>query len=305
MDKLRGLEIFMAVGRSRSFSNAARQLGMSRGYVTKYIVWLEETLGARLLTRTTRSVGLTQAGMALMTGGRDLLDRFEAISQELRASTTDLQGTIRIGVPPSFGAIHLVPLVAGFAAARPGVQVEMCLDTGTTDIASEGLDFSVRLAPDLRDSTHVAQLLTRVPQLLVAAPAYLARMGTPQKPADLEHHACLIHTIKAPTGAWSFTDALGVEHVVRVQGPIRSNFGDILLNAALAGEGIAMHHKYMVDAALAAKRLKVVLTDYRAEDVEIYAIYPTRKRMPARVRALLNFLVAQRDFPPVTALAGG
>lgn len=297
MDRLKGLEVFMAVGRSRSFAQAARQLGISPGYVTKYVNWLEDTMGVRLLNRTTRSVGLTQAGLALMGGGRDLLDRFEQLNQDMRESAQEVKGDIRVGVPPSFGAIHVLPLVADFVSVRPGVNVELCLDTGSADLAAEGLDFSIRLAPDLRDANHVAQLLTRVPQRLVASPAYLTRAGMPHTLTDLTHHNCLVHTIKSPTGIWSFTTGTGAVEAVRVQGSVRSNFGDILLQAALRGEGIAMHHEYMVTDALATRRLQTVLPHYQADQVGIYAIYPTRQRMPARVSELLNFLVAQRVVP--------
>lgn len=292
MDRLRGLKIFVAVARSLSFTQAARQLGMSRGYVTKYVSWLEESYGVQLLTRTTRSVGLTHAGQALLEGGRDLLERHDQLAQDMKATTRSLSGLIRIGVPPSFGVIYVTPRVADFVRAHPGVQVELCMDTGKADLAAEGLDFSIRLAPELRGANHVARLLLRIPQLVVASPAYLARAGVPRVPGDLEQHDCLLHTIKATTGIWSFTRPDGAIEAVRVKGPLRADFGDILFQAALRGEGIAMHHRYMLDDALERGALQVVLADYATEDVAIHIVYPSRKRMPLRVRALLDTLLA-------------
>lgn len=293
MDKLKGLEIFGAVARSRSFTQAARQLGLSRGYVTKYISWLEDSYGVQLLSRTTRSVGLTHAGAVLLQGARELLDYHEEIQQSLSAGAHEISGRIRVGVPPSFGAIYVAPRVADFVRQYPEVKVELCLDTGKADLAADGLDFSIRLAGELSNSSHVAKLLMRVPQVLVAAPAYLEQTEALEKPADLVRHECLVHTIKAPNGNWSFRHPNGSLETVKVGGSLTSDFGDILLTAALRGDGIAMHHRYMVEQALETGKLKIILAQFQAEEVRIHAIYPTRKRVPLRVRLLLDMLMSK------------
>ena len=191
MDRLRAIEVFTEVARGRSFTAAALRLGMAKGNVTKHVKWLEELLGAQLLTRTTKSVSPTEAGLTLLDGGQ-------------RGAVNGPKGIIRIGAPPSFAAVHLVPLITAFSALHPDLQFVMHLDDGRMDIAGEGLDLSLRIAPSLKDTSLVAQKLGSVPQLLVAAQSYLAARGQPKTPEDLAAHNCLVHALKAPTNFWTF-----------------------------------------------------------------------------------------------------
>ena len=289
MDRLKAIEIFAEVARGRSFTAAAQRLGMAKGNVTKHVKWLEEMLGAQLLARTTKSVSLTEAGLSLLEGGQALLDSFDAVEAAVRGAVKDSKGTIRIGTPPSFGAVHLVPLVTSFSAMHPDIQFVMHLDDGRVDIAGEGLDLSVRIAPSLKDTSLVAQKLGSVPQLLVAAPAYLAARGKPQTPDDLAQHDCLVHALKSPTNFWTFTGSSGKKSV-RVSGTMRSNFGDPLRHAALLGHGISMHPNYMVAQDVKANRLRIVLPAYPPTGLDIYAMYPSRRNLPGRVRLFLEFL---------------
>jgi DNA-binding transcriptional LysR family regulator len=289
MDRLRAIEIFAEVARGRSFSAAAQRLGMAKGNVTKHVAWLEEMLGAQLLTRTTKSVSLTDAGITLLEGGQDLLDRFELVGEAVRGTVKAPKGTIRVGTPPSFGAVHLVPMVTAFSAAHPGIQFAMHLDDGRADIAGEGLDLSVRIAPSLKDTSLVAQKLGSVPQLLVASRAYLANKGEPRTPQDLSGHDCLVNALKSPTNFWTLTGPEG-KQTVRVSGSMRSNFGEPLRHAALLGLGISMHPTYMVTQDIQEQRLKVVLPQYRPTGLDVYAVYPSRRNMPGRVKLFLEFL---------------
>ncbi len=289
MDRLRAIEIFTEVARGRSFTAAAQRLGMAKGNVTKHVKWLEESLGAQLLTRTTKSVSLTEAGLSLLETGQDLLDRFEAVEAAVRGAVRSPKGTIRIGTPPSFGAAHLVALVTSFSAMHPDIQFAMHLDDGRADIAGEGLDLSLRIAPTLKDTSLVAQKLGSVPQLLVAAKSYLAARGEPQTPEELSQHDCLVHALKSPTNFWTFTGPEG-KKTVRVSGPIRSNFGEPLRHAALLGHGISMHPNYMVTRDIQEDLLKIVLPAYQPTRLDIYAVYPSRRNMPGRVRLFLEFL---------------
>lgn len=289
MDRLKAIEIFAEVARGRSFTAAAQRLGMAKGNVTKHVKWLEEMLGAQLLARTTKSVSLTEAGLSLLEGGQALLDSFDAVEAAVRGAVKDSKGTIRIGTPPSFGAVHLVPLVTSFSTMHPDIQFVMHLDDGRVDIAGEGLDLSVRIAPSLKDTSLVAQKLGSVPQLLVAAPAYLAARGKPQTPDDLAQHDCLVHALKSPTNFWTFTGSSGKKSV-RVSGTMRSNFGEPLRHAALLGHGISMHPNYMVAQDVKANRLRIVLPAYPPTGLDIYAMYPSRRNLPGRVRLFLEFL---------------
>lgn len=292
MDRLRAIEIFAEVARGRSFSGAAQRLGMAKGNVTKHVAWLEELLGARLLTRTTKSVSLTEAGLSLMEDGMDLLDRFDRVQETVRGAGKAPKGMIRVGTPPSFGAVHLVPMITSFSGANPDIQFVMHLDDGRVDIALEGLDLSLRIAPSLKDTSLVAQKLGSVPQMLVASPAYLCARGEPQTPDQLSEHDCLVNALKSPTGYWTLTGR-GGHRSVRVSGSMRSNFGESLRHAALLGQGISMHPIYMVADDIETGRLTVVLPDYRPTGLDIYVVYPSRRNMPGRVRLFIDFLRAR------------
>ncbi len=289
MDRLKAIEIFSEVARGRSFTAAAQRLGMAKGNVTKHVKWLEDLLGAQLLARTTKSVSLTEAGLSLLEGGQNLLDGLDALEAAVRGAVKDSKGTIRVGTPPSFGAAHLVPLVTAFSAIHPDIQFALHLDDGRVDIAAEGLDLSLRIAPSLKDTSLVAQKLGSVPQLLVASPAYLLARGKPQTPDDLTGHDCLVHALKAPTNFWTFTGS-GGKQSVRVSGSMRANFGEPLRHAALLGQGISMHPNYMVTQDIQKGRLKWLLPAYQPDGLDIYAMYPSRRNLPGRVRLFLEFL---------------
>lgn len=289
MDRLKAIEIFSEVAKGRSFTGAAQRLGMTKGNVTKHVKWLEDLLGAQLLARTTKSVSLTEAGLTLLEGSQNLLDGLDALEAAVRGAVKDSKGTIRVGTPPSFGAAHLVPLVTSFSAIHPDIQFALHLDDGRVDIAAEGLDLSLRIAPSLKDTSLVAQKLGSVPQLVVASQAYLAARGKPQTPDDLTGHDCLVHALKAPTNFWSFTGPYGKQSV-RVSGSMRANFGEPLRHAALLGQGISMHPNYMVMQDIQQNRLKKLLPAYQPNGLDIYAMYPSRRNLPGRVRLFLEFL---------------
>lgn len=289
MDRLRALEIFTEVARGRSFTAAAQRLGMAKGNVTKHIAWLEKLMGAQLLHRTTKSVSLTEAGMSLLEGAQDLLDRFDGVGETVRGAVKAPVGMIRVGTPPSFGAVHLVTMIASFSAAYPDIQFALHLDDGRADITGEGLDLSIRIAPSLKDTSLIAQKLASVPQLLVASPAYLKEHGVPRTPEDLVHHNCLVNTLKAPTSLWSLVGPEGRKQV-RVSGTMRSNFGEALRHAALLGRGISMHPTYMLAEDVRQRRLKVVLPAYQPTGLDVYAVYSSRRNIPIRVKLFLEFL---------------
>ena len=290
MDKLRAIEVFIEVAQGLSFSGAAQRLGMAKGNVTKHIAWLEQTMGAQLLTRSTKSVSLTESGLSLLENGRELLDRAEGVEAAVRQSVKEPKGMLRLGAPPSFGAFHLVPIITAFSSAHPDIQVVLYLDDGRSDLVAEGLDMSVRIASSLKDASHIAQRLAVVPQVLVASPAYLARRGTPQSVADLAQHDCMVHALKSPTNIWTFFNEIEGKANVRVRGTIRANFGEPLRHAALLGHGISMHPTYMVMQDIQAGRLVSVMPEYKPLGVDIYAVFPSRKNLPLRVRTFLDFL---------------
>jgi DNA-binding transcriptional LysR family regulator len=301
MDRLRCMQVFVEVARDGSFTGAARRLGISKASVTKHVAWLEQELRARLLNRTTKQVALTEAGLRTLRSGRQLLSRYEEIEADVRASVREPKGVIRVGTPPSFGAHHLAPLVAAFAAVHPDIQVHLALDEGGANLIAQGLDLSVRIAPALEDASYVAQPLTKAPQVLVAAPAYLDQHRRPQVLDDLAMHNCLVHTLKSPTSIWRFEGPEG-EASVRVRGSISSNLGEALMQCTLLGHGISMHPYYMVSEHLAAGRLEVVLSHFEPLGLDIYVIFSSRQSLPLRVRSFLDFLKEWAKTPPEWAL---
>lgn len=290
VDKLRCIEVFIEVAQSLSFSAAAQRLGMARGNVSKHVAWLEQALGAQLLTRTTKSVALTEAGLSLLENGQDLMERIESIGVAVRLSVKTPKGVLRIGTPPSFGAVHLVPAITAFLAVHPDIQVSVYFDYGESDLVTEGLDMSVRISSSLKDTSQVAYRLAVVPQLLVASPAYVSQHEPIRTVADLSRHNCLVHVLKSPTNSWGFSGPDG-NISVRVRGTVRSTFGEALRHAALLGHGIAMHPTYMVANDLKEGLLKVVLPIYRPTELAISGVIPARKNLPLRVRMFLDFLI--------------
>lgn len=291
MDRLRSIEIFIQVARGLSFSSAAQRLGIAKSNVTRHVGWLEKSLGVQLLARTTKSVRLTEAGLSLFENGQNLLEMVERIERDLLLSTNELKGTLRVGTPPSFGTHHLVPVITAFADAHPDIDVALYLDDGGADLVAEGLDVTIRIEQGLKDTSQIAHRLAVVPQVLLASDAYLERCGIPRSIPELAHHDCMVHSLKSPTNVWSFTGPDG-NMSVRVKGTIRANFGEPLLQAALLGHGISMHPRYMADQFLQEGRLRILLEDYEPTSLDVYAVFPGRKNMPARARAFLDFLKA-------------
>ncbi len=297
MDRLRCIEVFVEVARDGSFSGAARRLRMSKSATTKHVAWLEHSLGAKLLNRTTKHVGLTEAGAHALTQGQLLLDGYEEIGAGARELVQRPRGTVRVGTPPSFGTHHLLPLVAEFTEHYPDIRILLLLDDGSANLITQGIDLSLRIGPPPDDASHITVPLTKAPQVLVASRDYLRKHGTPKTPADLAAHNCLVHSLKSPTNIWRFAGEAG-EVSVRVRGNVCANFGDALKQAALLGHGISMHPYYMVSEDLKAKRLVVVLPDYEPLGLDIYAVYPTREHLPVRTRRLLEFLKRWSKTPP-------
>jgi DNA-binding transcriptional LysR family regulator len=303
MDRLRCLKIFSEVARCGSFVRAATQLSLSKATITKHVALLESSMGAHLINRSSKQFGLTEAGARVLDGAREVLERYDAMETDVRDSVRLPRGSIRIGTPPSFGIHHLMPLVAQFSQRYPDIEVTVVLDDGRTNLLAEALDLSIRIAPSLSDASYVAQVLLKSPQVLVAAPAYVAKYGAPRDIAGLARHNCLVHTVKSSSGVWRFAGDPPLE--VRVHGTVRSNLGDALKQAAILGSGISVHPYYMVSNDLKAGRLEVVLPDCIPEELDIYVVFSTRRNMPVRVRHLLEFLKEWALDPPEWAMPQG
>ncbi|MBV6304867.1 LysR family transcriptional regulator [Candidimonas humi] len=298
MDELTCLRMFLEVARRNSFAGAAQHFGVSRATCSKQIAWLEKSLGVKLLNRTTKQLGLTPAGLQVLENGSDLVQRYDDMHESVSDLSGDVAGVVRVGVPPSFGTRRLLPVIKDFHAHYPDVQIAQSLLTVRKHetFIEQGLDVGIIIVPVLKDASFIAIPLAEAPQALVASPAYLASVAPIQHPRDLMRCKCLVNWNKSPTGAWNFTGPEGPVSV-RVQGPLRADFGDALKEAALAGMGISMHPYYMLAEEIEQGKLQVVLPRYEPPGLYVYAIYSSRKNLPMRVQVFLDFLKAWAKTP--------
>lgn len=290
MNTVECIEVFVEVAKGLSFTKAAERLGTSRSVVTKKIAWLEQSFETQLLQRNTKRVSLTESGEILLRNADNVSRALSELKDMVRSTVQRPTGRIRVGSPPSFGAVHLAPAVQAFLETYPEVQVTLQLDDGRSDLISENMDLSVRIAPRLRDTSQIAYKIAVVPQVLVATREYLERSGMPVHPTDLKKHNCLLHSLKAPTGSWQFTGEDGESHTVQTSGSFNSNLGESLLHLARRHYGISMHPRYMVEALISQGRLQVVLPDYKCQGLEIYAVVQSKRYLPYKVRLLVDHL---------------
>jgi DNA-binding transcriptional LysR family regulator len=298
MDRLRAFEVFVAVVARQGFARAAEAVGTSPANVTRYIAELEAHLGTRLLNRHSRKLSLTDSGQALYERARSILDEV-AEAEALSASTTlQPRGRLRVNAPVSFGILHLAPLWPKFLQKYPEVELEVSLIDRVVDLVEEGFDLGIRISRS-GSTAHIARKLAASRNIVCAAPAYLRQHGRPNSPADLADHACIGYTFSATGDDWHLFDAHGQEHVVKVPSVMRANNGDTARAAALAGVGVIWQPSFLVGDDLRAGRLVPLLPGYRMADIDILAVYPSRRHLSAKVRVMIDFLAdAFNGTPP-------
>ena len=290
MDRIGDLNLFLRVVDLGSISAAARTLDISVAAASQRLKRLEESLGVRLLHRTTRALQVTTEGAALAARGRPLLEDLEALTASLRETAEQSTGTLRVTIPASFGRLYVSPLLPEFLQRFPRIAVHVQLTDQMIDLVSEGFDLAIRIGA-LEDSSLAARRLAPNRRVLCASPAYLRKHGTPRVPRDLANHDCLkLTSFRDSQDHWHLRGADGDEISVKVQGRLESNFGEVIRDAALAGLGIALHSTWHVCDDIAAGRLVVVLPDYPPRESAIHAVMPQRRLVLPRVRAFVDFL---------------
>ncbi|MBR0669212.1 LysR family transcriptional regulator [Roseomonas hellenica] len=305
VEQLAGLTAFIRTVELGSQAAAAAALGLSRMAVGRQIQGLEHRLGVRLLQRTTRRQVLTEAGTAFFEQARAALQHLQEAAEQATAFRTSLRGSLRMSAPVSFSVRCLAPLLARFSALHPELQVELVLNDRRVDLIEEGFDLALRIGP-LADSSLVSRRLTRFPVIPCAAPAYLARHGTPGEPADLLAHNCLRYAHAGRVQRWLLPDTDGQHQEVPVRGNLVSNNGDALLAAALAGQGIILQPSFIVEEALRDGRLMALFPGRAPRRIDLYALFPASRMMPTKLRRWLDFLAdAYRDDAAAVAAAGG
>lgn len=292
LDKLASIKVFLQVVRAGSFVRAAEQAGLSPTSVSRMVRELEETVGTRLLNRSTRNVSLTDAGEKLFTFYGQVVSELEAIEAEASGSApSSAPIRLRVVFPHTFATRRLDAAICRFREEHPTVDLEIRLDDGPTDLIRDGYDLSIRIAPALRPSA-IARRIAAVPIILCAAPAYLGRRGTPRAPVDLADHECLIYSDNDPPDEWTFQSG-GERLIQRVRGSVKANNGDLLRSLAVAGQGIIFQPAFIVGHEIAAGKLVPLLERYEPLPRAAFAIYPSSRFIPAKVRALTDIIAVE------------
>lgn len=288
MNQLEAMNLFVKVAELGSFTAAASQLGLARSVVTRQIAALEKHLGIMLMTRSTRSLSLTSAGNTYLEKCRVILDLVQEAEAGVMAERLIPRGQLRVSLPLSYGLRSLVPLLLEFSQTYPDIRLAMDFSDRRLNLIEEGIDLSIRITNKI-DSGEIVRRLGNSRLLTVAAPEYLARHGCPQTPGELGEHACLGYSDQVNNRPWSF-GVNGQLESVYLPLRLQANNGDALAEAAVQGMGIAMLPEFIVAEHLAAGRLEVLLDAYEPPILGIYAVLPSNRYMPHRVRVLVDFL---------------
>ena len=289
MDRLTSMTVFAKVASTRSFSGAARELGISQATVSKHVQTLEDWFGARLLHRTTRRVALTDVGEGFFLQCSRILEEMESARTSAKPETP-VRGSMRITAPVVFGSTQLGPLVVDFLHQHPELSLHVELSDRSVDLIEEGYDLGIRTAPTV-GAGLVAWPLMPLDYVLCAAPSYIVRHGTPTMPADLGNHHCITGTDPA-TARWTFKGADG-ETEVAIFGRLQVNNAVLRRDAARAGAGVLLCAEYLVENDLSDGRLVKLLADHTPAGGTLHAVSPAYRAGSSKVRSLVTHLTTQ------------
>ncbi len=288
MDKVREMASFVAVVDAGSFVAAAAAAKLSNAAMSRHVAELEQRLGTRLLQRTTRRLSLTPEGQAFYSRCKEVLAAIDEAESELTATHGEPSGLIRVNAPLTFDVLHLAPLWGRFVDQNPKVSLDISLTDRIIDLVEEGYDIAIRItvAPS---PTLVVRRLASTRMILCAAGPYLERHGFPRQPDELTAHRVISYSYLATGDEWQFSGPNGAVSV-RVTACIHTNNGDTCRRAALDHQGIVLQPDFLVGDDVEHGRLIALMPEYRATEAGIYAVYPSRKHLPLKVRRLVDFL---------------
>ena len=292
MDKFAALKVFCTVVDAGGFAPAADRLGLSTTAVSRYVAQLEAQLGVRLLHRTTRRMRPSDEGQAYYERCTPLLQELDEADALVSGAALRPHGRLRITAPIALATLHLAPAFAEFARLHPQLGLDLVLSDHLADLTEEGVDIAIRVGRIGNDNL-VARQIAETEVLLAASPDYLARTGEPQTLADLSHHACVTYSHERQANHWTFTLPDGQEQLIRVNSRIIANNGSLLAEMAAAGCGITRAPCFILGPLIKDGRLQRVLPDLPPQVLPIHAVYPTRRHLSAKVRALTDFLIAR------------
>jgi DNA-binding transcriptional LysR family regulator len=291
MDRVAAMTTFVKVVEAGSLSAAARSLDLSLPSVSRQLDGLEEHLGTRLLVRTTRHLTLTEGGRSYYDNAKRILAAIEEAETTLSAQHATPSGHLIVSATVLFGSLHLAPLLPEFLERYPKLSVDLLLFDRIVNLVEEGIDVAVRPG-SLEDSSLIARKLGAFRRVVCAAPSYLQRRGEPTRPQDLENHDCVMFTLLDSGREWHFRTEAG-DINVPVNGRLRTNNHGTTVTAALGGAGLVLAPSWMVRDHILAGRLIPVLQGFEPPEIEVHALFPHLRLIPAKVRAFTDF-VAER-----------
>ncbi len=292
MDTLTGMRLFTKVVEAGSFSAASRQLGLAVSSISRQVGALEEELGTRLLNRSTRSLGLTEAGGLYYERVGQIIAEVDDAKAAVSELTETPRGTLRLNVPVVFGRRYIAPYMQEFLAAHPAVRVELNVTDHYVDLIEEGADLAIRIGQTNQQSVIVRKLAT-INRILCASTEYLDRHGRPERPQDLTRHNCLVYRLRPGEMTWQLTDEDGTSDVP-FTGNFASNNAGAIGAAMAAGVGIALLPVWVAGREIQMGLVEVVLPEYRAHPTgfadEVFAVFPHGRNLSAKVRAYVDFI---------------
>ncbi|HEX7987122.1 DNA-binding transcriptional LysR family regulator [Duganella sp. 1411] len=292
MDRLRAMEVFVEVVRKNGFARAADALDTSPANVTRIIADLESHLGTRLLNRSSRKMSLTESGDALYERAKTIVEDMAEVEAIASSTSGTPRGVLRLNAPLSFGVLQLAPLWGKFMDLHPGIELEVALIDRVVDIVEEGYDMAIRISR-AGSASHAARKLATSQNICCAAPAYLEKHGVPKVPQDLAAHRCIGYRYAATADEWHFSQRSGKPDVVKVNCAMHTNNGDTARAVAVAGGGVIWQPTFLIGADLRAGRLVRVLPEYDLPDIDVLAVYPSRRHLSAKVRVMIDFLAQE------------
>jgi len=286
MDRLASMETFVRVVETGSFSGAARQLRVGQPAVSKSVAQLEEYLGVKLLTRSTRGLTLTEAGLGYLERARRALEEAAEAELAARGAGAGLKGRLRICAAVTFARIHLIPMLPKFLAQNPELDLEVILDDRQIDLVQEGIDVALRMGK-LLDSALTARRIARCKRLVLGTPAYFDRAGTPSTPSELSKHHAVVY-LQGEGSVWSFRRDSS-ELAVTVQSRLRVTAAEGVRSAVLADIGLTIASEWMFSPELRSGAVRAVLSEWNLPALDLWAIFPSGRATTAKARAFVDF----------------
>ncbi|MGY2224147.1 LysR family transcriptional regulator [Pseudomonas gingeri] len=288
MDRLAAMETFVYVVETGSFSAAARRLDVGQPAVSKTIAQLEERLGVRLLTRSTRGLSATEAGTLFFERARKVIEEAGEAELAARGAGAGLTGTLRISTTVTFSRLHILPHLGGFLEMHPLLDVDVLLDDRSVNLVEEGVDVALRMG-NLSDSGLTARKIARCRRLVLGTPAYFERRGIPESPADLTDHEAVIYSLGGGGASWLFKKGQA-EQPVTLSGRVRVSAAEGVRTTVLSSYGLTLSSEWMFAPELASGEVVPVLEDWELPEMDLWAIFPTGRMASAKARAFIAYV---------------